>query len=103
MTALLAANLQNGFYWGSWTGGWDRVKPHVLDAFEISLNEFSTHVKIDGLEKELRKVLSQLCHPFPENRGHPKNINSQANSYNLERYVSIFDRLHKSVKYKLIK
>ena len=50
---------------------------------------------------ELAGLVTQLCNPDPQLRGHPKNIGYRGDRYSLERYVSIFDRLAKKAEWSL--
>ena len=48
-------------------------------------------------------MVEQLCYPFPEHRGHPRNIQSKGSNYNLERYISKLDLLKRKAELKIFK
>jgi serine/threonine protein kinase len=101
MSALLMKHIPENFRWHVWRGTFDEIKPYIADAFTKSLNDFELALDDDQFKFELKQLVEKLCYPFPENRGHPKNILSKGNSYNLERFISKFDLLHKRALYSL--
>ena len=53
------------------------------------------------LKKELKQLVEYLCNPFPEKRGHPKNVLSKGNNYNMERFVTILDVLKRKAELRI--
>ena len=51
--------------------------------------------------EEIANSVKQLCNPDPEKRGHPIDVKRGQNQYNLERYISIFDRLARKAESSL--
>jgi eukaryotic-like serine/threonine-protein kinase len=101
MSALLMSNIPENFRVDKWRGGFEEVKPYILDAFTKSLCEFEKNIDNDFFRKELKQIVEHLCYPMPEKRGHPKNIITQGSNFNLERFVSKFDYLHEKAEYFL--
>lgn len=102
MSALLLQYIPPNFRWDKWRGPFEQIKPYIIDAFSQALSEFERSIENNYFKKELRWLVEKLCYPFPEQRGHPKNISSIGNSYDLERFISKFDVLHKRARYNLI-
>ncbi len=99
MSALLMKHVPEAFRWERWRGHSDEVMPYLMEAFSQALDEFRTHVNVNGLQDDLSNLLEQLCDPRPERRGHPKTIASIADNYNLERFVARFDLLYTRFQY----
>jgi serine/threonine protein kinase len=101
MSALLVKNLQPNFRVENWRGELDQIKPYLVDAFARALKEFASCFTEAYYRDELVKVVEQLCYPLPDKRGHKKTIQQVGSNFNLERFVSIFDRLHHRAEYEL--
>lgn len=101
MSALLMSNIPENFRVDRWNGDFGEVKPYIIDGFTKSLIDFQENIEDDFFKKELTAIVEQLCFPFPEKRGHPKDIESIGSNYNLERYVSKFDYLYRKAEYSL--
>jgi serine/threonine protein kinase len=102
MSALISKYIPIDFRYDMWEGSYEEIYPYILDAFSKALNEFEHTIEDDFLRQELRWLVERLCFPWPKERGHPKNIISIGSSYNLERFVSKFDLLHKKAKHGLL-
>ena len=103
MSALLSNHIPAELRWDNFRGEFDKVKPYLIEAFFNSLKEFKEIIQNDLLKDELSQIVEQLCYPLPERRGHPKDIKSIGSNYNLERYISKFELLHKKLLYQLTK
>lgn len=103
MSALLKKYMPDNFWWDKWRGSYRDVKPYILDAFAQALSEFEESIEDEYFRKELRGVVEMLCYPLPNERGHPKNIQSMGSSYCLERFISKFYLLHRKAKFDLHK
>ena len=101
MSALLVKNIPSNFRWHVWNGPFDEIKPYLVDAFARALIEFEQSIADDFFRTDLVWLAERLCYPFPENRGHPKNISGQVTQYSMERFISKFDLLHKKALYRL--
>jgi serine/threonine protein kinase len=102
MSALLSKYIPPPFRYDQWHGNFDDIRPYILNAFSEALYEFEKSIRDDYLRKELRWIVDKLCYPLPEERGHPKNVIMKGNPYDVERFVSKFDLLHKKAMYGLI-
>jgi serine/threonine protein kinase len=101
MSALLRKHIPDSFSWERWSGGYHELTPYLEDAFSKALNEFETN--INDFKLELREIVEYLCNPFPDKRGHPKNILSSINNFNLERFVTMLDVLKRKAELRLKK
>ena len=100
MTALLAKYIPREFHWANWNGNYEEVKTYILDAFEQAVSEFSNSISDEYLRGELKWIVDKLCFPIPEKRGHPRNYYMN-NKYNLDRFVTKLDLLHKKTIYRI--
>lgn len=101
MTALLRTHIPDSFSWEKWSGTYEELIPYLENGFSCALNEFETNITRDDLKTELRQIVEYLCNPFPEKRGHPKNVFSKGNNYNLERFVTILDVLRRKAELRI--
>lgn len=101
MSALLMNNIPYDFRPEKWRGYFDQVKPYIADAFSKALLDFENCITDEFFRKELSLIVEYLCYPFPENRGHPKDIASIGSSFNLERFVSRFNYLFRKAEYRI--
>lgn len=93
MSALLRKHIPDNFSWERWRGSLDEVAPYILDGFSKALVEFESNITHEYFRHELRWMVERLCFPFPERRGHPRNIDSVGSNYSMERFISKFDLL----------
>lgn len=101
MSALLRKHIPDSFSWDKWRGSYSEILPYLENGFANALNEFENNIKSDEFKFELKKLVEYLCNPFPDKRGHPKNILTGSNNYNMERFVSNFDILKRKAELKL--
>ena len=98
MTALLRKHLKDEVSWERYRGSYDDVQPYVLNAFSLALDEFDTSVQGDILRRELRSLLTHLCHPILAKRAYgPPGVVGTAND--MERVVSRLDFLAQRVSF----
>lgn len=102
MSALLLQYIPLNFRWDKWRGPFEQIKPYIIDAFSKALSGFECSIENNYFKKELSWLVEKLCYPFPDQRGHPKNIASIGNSYDMERFITKFDVLHKKARHNLI-
>lgn len=107
MTHLLYNRLNNEHRWTNWTGSYREVLPYLQHVFSEIIIELREKIRTD-FSDEIANSVRELCNPDLELRGHPKNIafaenniHVRANTYSLERYISIFDRLAKTARFSL--
>lgn len=96
-TPLLFYHLREEHRPASWTGDFQGVLPYLRDAAGFAFDTFGNEVP-EYCRDELKAAIKQLCDPDPALRGHPRTRASVGNSYALERYISLFDRLTHLVK-----
>ncbi|MDE0182648.1 MAG: protein kinase [Caldilineaceae bacterium] len=99
LTHLLLKRLDVIHHPNNWSGLYGEVLTHVESEFAQMLREFREAIP-SVFSEEAANLVSQLCNPDPQRRGHPLNSRS-GNRYSLERYVSIFDRLAKKAEWSL--
>jgi len=99
MSALLMKHVPDAFRWERWRGHINDVMPYLLEAFSKALDEFRSHIDVVGLREDLTALVSQLCDPRPNKRGHPKTVASRTDNYDLERFVARFDLLYRRFQY----
>lgn len=78
---------------GLWDGTYNEILPYLRDAFSYAVEEFASHIKNQELKKELVLILRQLCDPDIDLRGHPLDRSKSGNSFSLERYIGLFNKL----------
>lgn len=93
MSALLRKHIPDAFSWEKWRGDFDELKPYLMDGFSKALLEFEQNIRPDEFKNELKCLVEMLCHPYPEKRGHPKNIAMNGSNYSLERFITKLDVL----------
>jgi serine/threonine protein kinase len=102
MTALLDTNLERSYNWKNWRGEYSIVLPYLRDAFGRAINAFTMSVR-DELKTDLKIIVSQLCDPDPELRGHPRDRIGHHNPFSLQRYISSLDFLASKAEYGLLR
>jgi serine/threonine protein kinase len=102
MSALLVNYLPETLRWDKWKGTFDDIKPYLVEAFSNAITEFKGSIDDEYFKNEISQVVKQLCFPFPEQRGHPKNItNKLGSNFNLERFITKLDVLTKRAELKI--
>ena len=75
-------------------GTFEEVKPYLLKAHSETLEEIQSYIP-ESIRVDLLRVLSELSHPVPEERGNPTKLQATHRQYSLQRYISVIDRLAK--------
>lgn len=101
MNALLRKHIPDNFSWEIWNGSFQELVPYLKNGFSKALDEFETNISREDVKKELKLLVTHLCNPFPEERGHPKNISMQGSNYSMERFVATLDLLKRRSEYKI--
>jgi serine/threonine protein kinase len=91
---LMLSKLPENKHPNNFGGSFEEVKPYLLKAYSETLEEIEIEIP-GGIRGDLVKVLSELSHPIPEERGNPKKLQIIHRQYSLQRYISIIDRLAK--------
>ena len=97
MTSLIVSELDPSAHPTAWNGTYAAVLPQVRAAFGRAMDRVAQEIPPGApYRDELLRSVRQLCDPDPTVRGHPNTRAALAgvgNVYDLERYLSIFDRL----------
>ncbi len=97
MTAMIVDELDPSARPAAWRGTYSAVLGQVRAAYARALDRVANEISADApYRDELLLCVRQLCDPDPSQRGHPltrATLAGVGNVYDLERYVSIFDRL----------
>jgi serine/threonine protein kinase len=101
MSALLRKHIPDNFSWERWRGAFEELVPYLENGFTCALTEFEANITRPDLKTELKLLVQYLCNPFPEKRGHPRNVLSNGNNYNMERFVTILDMLKRKAELKI--
>lgn len=99
-TSAIRSRLHPSFRPESWAGTYRTVLPHVRQAFDQVALDLRTELP-EKIAVEVITVFRELCDPDPRLRGHARNPGGSVSRYNLERYVSRFDRLACLLKIQL--
>lgn len=92
LTPWIDQRLPREFSWRAWKDDYASALPYIKRTFVEVLDEFSVNIP-EPYRQHVTSAVLQLCDPDPSKRGHPKNRLSTGDSYSLERYVSLFNRL----------
>lgn len=98
LTALLNEDLPDEFHWRTWPRTYENVQPYVRDAFNRILERMAEQLT-DDVRDPLLQAIRELCDPNPPARGNPKRTDK--GRYQLDRYVSIFNRLAVLAEHRL--
>lgn len=101
MTALLAKNVEDGINILAFS--FKQALPYWVNAFDNVLVKLKDELENYEDSEELIATIKMLCYPDPSYRGHLKNINGNGNSYNMERFITIFDKMAKKAEIKIRK
>lgn len=93
---LLLSRLPDNKQPRNFGGTFEDVKPHLLRAYFETIDQIKNEIP-EKIRIDLIEVLSELSHPIPEKRGNPKKLQTKHEQYSLERYVSVIDRLAKTI------
>jgi hypothetical protein len=96
VTANLTARLDPQFHYSKWAGNYQDVLPYIQEAFTRVLEQLEAAID-PAVRDEILPVVRQLCEPDPARRGHPRGVGGHT-QYSLERYVTILDRLSRTVE-----
>lgn len=100
MTHAIMHALHHAHRPGLWPHDYRNVLQYVRDAFGRVMAQVRAGLP-ESVREEVGNAIEMLCEPDPNLRGHPKDLN--ANQFNFERFVSLFDRLAKRAELGLLK
>jgi len=104
MTCLLKSKMEEDFLWTNWNEGYESVLPYLRRTYAIAINDIDECLQEtlpDKVRIEIMYIIRLLCDPDPKLRGHAKDRAGRGNSYSLERFCSVLDRLAKGMEYGL--
>lgn len=101
MSALLRKHIPDNFAWDRWRGDFNEIVPYLENGFANALIEFENNISRSDLRTELKQMVEYLCNPFPEKRGHPKNVTMRGSNYSMERFVTILDVLRRKAELRV--
>lgn len=102
MSTLLSSYLQDEFHFRQWRGSYEELIPYMAKAFAESLNDIKKCIHGSIFEEDIIWLITLLCNPFPEQRGHPSN-QKKNNPYTMEQFISKFDLLRHKAEIQLKK
>ena len=94
-TTLILQALDEKYRPGIWGGSYQAVLPYLEEAFQRVIEFVSKHIPDIPVKEELLQITKMLCHPNIDQRGDPISRGIKANPFNMERFVSRFDRIAK--------
>ncbi len=100
MTSLTLSRLNSAHHPLRWPQDYRSVIPYVRDAFERVLEDVGNGISED-VRIEVIGIIRYLCEPDPRRRGHPNDLGGS--QFNLERVVSVLNRLARAAEYGLVK
>jgi eukaryotic-like serine/threonine-protein kinase len=101
MSALLRKHIPDNFAWDTWKGSYDEIVPYLENGFANALIEFESNISQREIKSELKQMVQYLCNPFPEKRGHAKNLAVKGNNYSMERFVTMLDVLKRKAELRV--
>tara|TARA_R110000868_G_scaffold399683_1_gene673640 strand:- start:2792 stop:3859 length:1068 start_codon:yes stop_codon:yes gene_type:complete len=101
MSALLRKHIPDNFAFERWRGEFNEIVPYLENGFANALNEFESNISRTEIKSELKQMVEYLCNPFPDKRGHPKNIGLRGSNYSMERFVTILDVLKRKAQIRV--
>ena len=101
MSALLRKHIPDNFAFERWRGEFIEIVPYLENGFANALNEFESNISRTDIKSELKQLVEYLCNPFPDKRGHPKNVTLRGSNYSMERFVTILDVLKRKAQIRV--
>ncbi len=72
--------------------------PDMLNAYQQALKDIENDIPFDSLREGILRIISYLCNPDPNRRGHPKTLSSRTSNYDLQRTIQELDILHEKAE-----
>lgn len=90
-------DLRSPIWGGKYSGTYQQVIAHIENAHATAIQKIFEAVGVqEQFIDELKESIRELCQPDPEKRGHPRTHaikGDTGNRFDLERYISRFDKL----------
>lgn len=77
--------------------------PDMLNAYQKALKDIEQDIPLDSVKDGILKIISYLCNPDPNRRGHPRNLTSLTPNFDLQRTIQELDVLQKKVELAIIR
>ena len=104
-STILYQSLPSAHRVNRWTGRYTEVIPYLENAHASVMVQLEKEIGVycpdKGMLAELLSAISQLTQPNPAKRGHPRARCLATSSYDVRRYVSLFNRLATSAEIRL--
>ena len=102
-TALLTRSLPHRLRFRQYQGTFDDVLPELCHAHSTVVQDVTDALSqvtwLAGIREPLLDAFQELAFPDPARRGHPRNAFSGIPQADVQRYISLFDRLEKRATY----
>ncbi|MDU0346761.1 hypothetical protein RWH44_13745 [Microbacterium sp. KSW2-29] len=93
MNAWLASKLEPSHHWAKWGDSYSAVLPYLEDAYGEVLDDVESS-RPGGSGRQFRELVTYLCEPDAERRGHPASRRQRhGNPYALDRVITSIDLL----------
>jgi serine/threonine protein kinase len=102
-TAFLLAETAEIHRPAQWNDGFSAVLPYLKSAFGRVQEKLNSTIAVRAVKDDLLQMITQLCEPDPEHRGHALNRPYRERQYSLERYVSRTDLMSRRLDYLVVK
>lgn len=100
MTPLIMMGLPLQFHWHQWREDFDAVLPVLRPAFSEACEYVESEIP-DAYRAEVGRALRELCEPDPRLRGHRARRIEHHARFDLQRYISLFNRLARSAEIRI--
>ena len=106
MSAMLQDRIQHEFRATVWNGTFAAVIPALKAAHALIMESLyqaaETNIGHSDMAERFAGVVSQMTHPDPASRGHPKDRRARTSSYSLRRYTGTLNTLMAQAEYRLV-
>jgi eukaryotic-like serine/threonine-protein kinase len=92
--ALLYGHLDPSQHWDGWSGDFEGVLPGLIDAHGQALGRVRSALP-SAFADDIASALNDLCNPDVVQRGNRTARRRGSNQYQMERFVSLFNLLHR--------
>lgn len=97
--SLMFSKIPEKLHFRKFGGSFSQAIPFLLKAYYDTLEDIKPLIP-EIIRKDLISIIAELSFPIPEQRGNPQNLNLVRHKpYSLERYISIIDRLAKTISW----
>ena len=106
MSAILQDRIQHEFQATVWNGTFAAAIPALKAAHALIMESLyqaaETNIGHSDMAERFAGVVSQMTHPDPASRGHPKDRRARTSSYSLRRYTGTLNTLMAQAEYRLV-